>query len=76
MTATYALSGFRQTLAGIEALVTLDGEPVTVVTGHAPYHLSPARSWRDHGAFPGWAEREHGTVEKAMQVLIEGRRRT
>lgn len=28
----YTLTGFRSTFAGIEALITLDGESITIVT--------------------------------------------
>ena len=45
MTTPYALTGFREGLAGIEAIVTRDGDPVTIVTGRAPYDVTPARSW-------------------------------
>lgn len=51
------------------------GHPVTIVTGHMPYDVAPARTWAAHGAFLGWCEREHGSVEKAVQVLVEGRQR-
>lgn len=48
MTTPYALTAFREGLSGIEALVTLDGEPVTVIAGIAPYDLAPARTWAPH----------------------------
>jgi len=75
VTAIDTLTAFREGLAGIEALIVLDGIPVTLVTGLPPFDLAPARSWATHGAFLTWAEREHGTVERAVGVLIEGRRR-
>jgi len=73
---TYALTGFRETFAGIETLVVLNGQPVTIVTGVEPYGLAPARSWREHGEFLTWAEGEYGSVEQAVGVLIERHRRT
>jgi hypothetical protein len=55
--------------------VVRDGVPVTIVTGVAPYDVTPARSWAAHGQFLTWAGRKHGTVERAVQVLVEGRPR-
>lgn len=70
MTSLYTLTGFGEGLAGIEALVTLDDAPITVIAGFAPYDVAPARSWAAHGAFLTWAEGEHGSVERA--VAAEG----
>jgi len=62
-------------VAGIEGLVTRDDVPVTIVSGVARYDAVPARAWRSHGQFLTWAEGSHGTVEQAVQVLIEDRQR-
>lgn len=51
------------------------GVPTTLITVCVPYDVASARSWAAHGAFLGWAERQHGSVEKAVRVLVEGRQR-
>lgn len=44
-------------------------DPVTVVTGCAPYDVAPARFWAAHGQFLTWAEGRHGSVVRAVEAL-------
>jgi hypothetical protein len=44
VTAPYSLTGFCESLARIEAIVTHDGDPVTIITGVAPNDVSPTIS--------------------------------